>query len=128
VQDSAKVRVRGSLCSSLGEELQKAALAGEGLVIRPTCMVADYLAAGRPVNVLPETPPLGLDVDANYPPRRGNLPKRVRAFVDFLCDWARSPPDWATPAQPTRAASMTRIDATYSASDHRRLAKLRLTV
>lgn len=88
------VRVRGALCSNLGEVLQQAALAGRGLSIHPTYMVADDLAAGRLVSVLPETPPTGLDIYVIYP-ARNNLPRRVRAFLDHLRDWARSPPDWS---------------------------------
>ena len=95
-QGEAAVRVRGPLCSNLGEVLQHAALAGRGLAIHPTYMVAADLAAGRLVNVLPGTPPTGLDICVIYP-ARNNLPKRVRAFLDHLRDWARSPPDWAQP-------------------------------
>ena len=91
------VRVRGGLCSNLGEALQQAALAGRGLAIHPTYMVAADLAAGRLVNVLPQTPPTGLDIYVVYP-ARDNQPKRVRAFLDCLRDWARSPPDWSLPS------------------------------
>ncbi len=98
-QGETAVRVRGALCSNLGEALHHAALAGRGLAIHPTYMVAADLATGRLVNVLPETPPLGLDIHVIYP-ARSNLPKRVRAFLDHLRDWARSPPDWAQPDMP----------------------------
>ncbi len=57
-------------------------------------MVAQDLAAGRLVSVLAATPPTGLDIYVVYP-ARNNLPKRVRAFLDHLREWARSPPDWA---------------------------------
>ena len=93
------VRVRGALCSNLGEALQHAALAGRGLAIHPTYMVAADLAAGRLVNVLPETPPTGLDIYVIYP-ARNNLPRRVRAFLDHLRAWARVPPDWACKSTP----------------------------
>ena len=98
-QGEAAVRVRGALCSNLGEVLQHATLAGRGLAIHPTYMVAADIAAGRLVNVLPQTPPLGLDIYVIYP-ARSNLPQRVRAFLDHLRDWARSPPDWAQQATP----------------------------
>ncbi len=89
------VRVRGALCSNLGEALQQAALRGHGLAIHPTYMVAADVKAGRLVAVLPESPPTGLDIYVIYPARR-NLPKRVRAFLDFLQDWARTPPEWVS--------------------------------
>lgn len=98
-QGELAVRVRGALSSNLGEVLQQAALAGRGLAIHPTYMVADDVAAGRLVSVLPETPPLGLDIYVIYP-ARNNLPKRVRAFIDFLRDWARSPPAWSVMPSP----------------------------
>ncbi len=98
-QGEQAVRVRGALCSNLGEVLQHAALAGRGLAIHPTYMVAADIAAGRLVAVLPETPPMGLDICVIYP-ARNNLPKRVRAFLDHLRDWARAPPDWATAPTP----------------------------
>ncbi len=99
-QGEQAVRVRGALCSNLGEVLQHAALAGRGLAIHPTYMVAADIAAGRLLPVLPETPPRGLDIYVIYP-ARNNLPKRVRAFLDHLRDWARAPPDWAdAPAPP----------------------------
>lgn len=98
------VRVRGALCSNLGEALQQATLAGRGLSIHPTYMVAADLVAGRLVSVLPATPPLGLDIYVIYP-ARDNLPKRVRAFIDFLRDWARQPPDWAAAPSPAAVAA-----------------------
>ncbi|WP_418315522.1 LysR family transcriptional regulator [Piscinibacter sakaiensis] len=88
------VRVGGPLRASLGEALMHAALAGRGLSIHPTYMVAGHLAAGRLVSVLGETPPTGLDIYVIYP-ARNNLPRRVRAFIDFLREWAATPPDWS---------------------------------
>ncbi len=90
------LRVRGALRSNLGEALKHAALQGHGLAIHPTYMVADDLATGRLVKVLPKSPPTGLDIYVIYPARH-NLPRRVRAFLDFLQDWARDTPDWALP-------------------------------
>ncbi len=102
--DSSNVRVRGALCSSLGEMLHKAALAGRGLAIHPTYMVADDLASGRLVNVLPQTPPLGLDIYVIYPART-NLPRRVRAFIDFLREWAASKPQWSVMPSPASSTA-----------------------
>jgi DNA-binding transcriptional LysR family regulator len=98
------VRVRGALCASLGEALQQAAIAGRGLSIHPTYMVADDLAAGRLVALLPHSPPTGLDIWVIYP-ARNNLPRRVRAFIDFLREWAADPPDWALPSRVTQELS-----------------------
>lgn len=90
------VRVRGSLCSNFGEALQNAALLGHGLSIHPYYMVSDDIAAGRLAIVLPEYSPTELDIFIIYSTRR-NQPQRVRAFLDFLRQWARTPPDWSVP-------------------------------
>lgn len=90
----ASIRVRGSLCGNLGEALQHAALAGDGLSIHPTYMVADDVASGRLEIVMPEWSPAALDITVIYASRR-NLPRRVRLLLQYLKDWARTPPSWA---------------------------------
>lgn len=90
------VHVRGPLSSNLGEALQQAALCGLGLSIHPYYMVSDDIAAGRLRVVLAEHVPTRLDIHVIYSARR-NLPQRVRSFLDFLRQWARTPPDWSVP-------------------------------
>ncbi len=92
------VRVRGSLCSNFGEALQQAALAGEGLSIHPTYMVAEDIAAGRLVVVMPEHAPTELDISVIYSSRR-NQTRRLRLFLQYLKDWARTPPHWSLTGQ-----------------------------
>lgn len=77
------VRVTGSLRANFGEPLRHAALLGQGISMHPTYMVADDIAAGRLVVVLPAYPPVGLDIYAIYPSRRA-MPARVRLLLDFL--------------------------------------------
>jgi DNA-binding transcriptional LysR family regulator len=88
------VRVRGSICSNFGETLQQAALLGHGISMHPYYMVSDDLATGRLQAVLPQHPPLSLDIYVIFSSRQ-NLPLRVRKFVEYLKDWARTPPAWA---------------------------------
>lgn len=95
-QGEESVRVRGAICANLGEALQHAVLAGWGISIHPTYMVAQDLAAGRLVNLLAGAAPIGLDLYVVYP-SRANVPKRVSAFMDFLAEWASNPPAWAAP-------------------------------
>lgn len=76
-------RVRGRLRTDNQEALLDAALAGAGLAVLPTWLIAQQLADGRLQRVLtgfeaPRTP-----VYAVFP-RRGPPPNKVRAFVDFL--------------------------------------------
>jgi DNA-binding transcriptional LysR family regulator len=90
----ASIRVRGSIMSNFGETLQNAARAGHGISMHPYYMVSEDLAAGRLQPVLPLYEPLGLDIYAIFSSRQ-NLPLRVRRFVEFLKEWAKSPPAWA---------------------------------
>lgn len=89
------VRVRGSLYSNLGEALKHAALLGQGISLHPYYMVSEELAAGTLRVVLPEYAPVGLGIYVIYSSRQ-TLPLRVRALVEFLKDWAKVPPKWAT--------------------------------
>lgn len=93
-EGEVSVRVRGSICSNFGETLQQAALLGHGISMHPYYMVSDDLAAGRLRALLPQHEPLGLDIYAIFSSRQ-NLPLRVRRFVEYLKDWAKTPPPWA---------------------------------
>ena len=64
--------------------------------MQPTFLVADELAAGRLVEVLPEYRGIELGVYAVYPTRKFVLPK-VRALVEFLADRLAGA-DWQQPA------------------------------
>ncbi len=73
-----------------------AVLAGAGISVLAEFMVADDIAAGRLVPVLPEWRIRPTDAHAIYPARQ-NLPPRLSLFLDHL---ARSldPAPWAVPA------------------------------
>lgn len=57
--------------------------AGLGIAQFPRYHVAEALAAGRLVELLPDTPPPGLPLTVLYPPQR-QMPARLRVFVDWL--------------------------------------------
>lgn len=78
------VRVSGSLRANFGEPLRHAAILGHGISMHPTYMVAQDIIDGQLAVVLPDYPPIGLDIYAIYPNRRA-MPARVRLFLDFLC-------------------------------------------
>jgi DNA-binding transcriptional LysR family regulator len=90
------VRVQGSVSSNFGDALKEAALLGHGISMHPYYMVADDLRAGRLISVLPDYEPLALDIYVVYSGRQ-HLPTRTRKFLDFLRQWARTPPDWSVP-------------------------------
>jgi DNA-binding transcriptional LysR family regulator len=74
-----------------GSVLRSAALAGMGLIVVPSFMVAADLASGALVQVLAPFSFVRLAVMAVYAPARV-VPSNVRAFVDLLVAHFRSPP------------------------------------
>ena len=83
--------------------LKSAALAGMGLVVVPSFMVAAELAAGSLVEVLAAYSFVRLSVTAVYAPTRV-VPSSVRAFVDLLAAHFRSPP-WLAAPRPVERGS-----------------------
>jgi DNA-binding transcriptional LysR family regulator len=73
-----------------GALLRAAALAGMGLAVLPTFMVATDLAAGRLVRVIDSFAPHPLGIHAAYPQGR-RVPAKTRAFVDLLAAHFRTP-------------------------------------
>jgi DNA-binding transcriptional LysR family regulator len=80
------VKVTGAFFSNSAFALRKAAIAGLGIALVPRYSVADDLAAGALVPLLPryKVPPRPLL--AVYP-RAAVVPKKVQVFVDFLTRW-----------------------------------------
>lgn len=69
----------------------RAALAGLGLAQVPRYAVADDIAAGRLVEILPETPPSSTTVYLAWPPAL-NASRRLRLFRDWLAQrYAEAP-------------------------------------
>ena len=68
--------------------LRAAALEGVGVAQMPTLMVANDIAAGRLIDVLPHWRPHNEIVYAVFPSRRGLLPS-IRALLDHLSDGCR---------------------------------------
>ena len=73
-----------------GAVLRRAALAGMGLAVLPTFMIADDLTAGRLRRVVPEFLPTRLGIYAAYPQGK-RVPTKTRAFVDALAAHFRVP-------------------------------------
>jgi DNA-binding transcriptional LysR family regulator len=66
-----------------GDTCRAAALAHQGVILQPTFLVGDDLAAGTLVELMPEFRSIELGIYAIYPTRKHVSPK-VRAFIDFL--------------------------------------------
>ena len=77
------VHVKGTLASADGAVLREWALAGEGISCEAAWDVAEDLAAGRLVRLLPSHPMQGIELYVVFAP--GNpVPPRIRLLVDFL--------------------------------------------
>jgi DNA-binding transcriptional LysR family regulator len=87
------VRVTGRLNANNGDILRLAALGGEGIILQPSFIVADDLAAGRLVPILPGYAPDEIAIHAVYPHSR-HLSVKVRSFVDFLVARFGQQPEW----------------------------------
>ncbi|WP_119458837.1 LysR family transcriptional regulator [Rhodospirillaceae bacterium SYSU D60014] len=101
-----RVKVSGSFEVNNGDALRAAAIGGLGIVLLPSFIIGDDLAAGRLRCVLsayraPET-----DIHAVYPHSR-HLSAKVRAFVDFLAERFGPQPYWdkALPAPDGKSSS-----------------------
>jgi len=77
------IPVNGKVVSNSGELLRHCALAGMGIMIRPSFALGDDLAAGKLVRLLPEHELGCLSVVMVYPSRR-LLSAKVRSFVDYM--------------------------------------------
>jgi DNA-binding transcriptional LysR family regulator len=80
----------GRFAAASGAMVREAALAGMGLAVLPTFMIARHLAAGRLKQVLDSFVGVTLGVFAVYP-QGPRPPSKVRAFVDLLVAHFRTP-------------------------------------
>lgn len=81
--NTVQVPVNSKVVSNNGDLLRHCALAGMGIMIRPSFTLGDDLAAGRLVRLLPRHQLGQLSVVMVYPSRR-LLSAKVRSFVDFM--------------------------------------------
>jgi len=85
------VPVAGRFSAASGAVLRQAALAGMGLAVLPSFMVARDIQAGRLIPVVDSFQGVELGVYALYPQARP-VPGKVRALVDLLVASFRTPP------------------------------------
>jgi DNA-binding transcriptional LysR family regulator len=79
------IPINSTVVSNSGDLLRQFALAGMGIVIRPSFALGDDLAAGRLVRLLPNCHLGRLTATMVYPSRR-LLSAKVRTFVDFMME------------------------------------------
>ena len=80
--------IEGPVDADDGDVLTQWALDGLGIVLKPVFEVADYLAEGRLVEVLPAAKPQPVTLGVIYPTRR-LLPPRTKSFIDLAVDELR---------------------------------------
>jgi DNA-binding transcriptional LysR family regulator len=80
-----QVRVQPRMRTNSGDTCRAAALGHEGIVLEPSFIVADDIAAGRLVHLLPQYRSLEMGIYAVYPSRKFVAPK-VRALIDYLAE------------------------------------------
>ncbi len=87
LQNETAVPVHGRLRADDSEPLRAGALSGLGIVLLPSWLIGDDLRAGTLVRVLPEWQAMiatqASGIFGLYPPHRA-VPRKVRAFLDFL--------------------------------------------
>jgi DNA-binding transcriptional LysR family regulator len=86
--DTVTVPIQGPFDADDGDVLTQWALDGLGIVLKPLFEVAEFIADGRLVEVMPAAPPLGLTLGALYPTRR-MLPPRAKTFLDLSVEELR---------------------------------------
>ena len=90
----ATVKVSPRLRSNNGDTCIAAALNGAGIILQPTFLVSEHLAAGTLVELLPRFRSIELGIFALYPSRKFVAPK-VRLLIDHVSK-AFADADWVT--------------------------------
>jgi len=77
------VTIKPWMHSNNGDTCRAVALAHHGVILQPSFLVGEDLAAGRLVELLPEFRSIELGIYAIYPTRK-HVALKVRALIDFL--------------------------------------------
>jgi DNA-binding transcriptional LysR family regulator len=91
--ETVSVRVGGNFVTHSGETLRLLALAGHGVCLAPSFLVADDLARGRLVPLLTGYRPMEFAINAIYP-HRHHLSAKVRRFIDLLAERFAAHQEW----------------------------------
>ncbi|MGJ7903419.1 LysR family transcriptional regulator [Lysobacter sp. 1R34A] len=92
-REPLRVPVQGRLKANYGVPLVDAAVHGRGILQTATFAVAEELASGRLVEVMPDWSLLPIGIYAVYP-SRDYRPRKVEAFIDFLEATIGEPAVW----------------------------------
>jgi DNA-binding transcriptional LysR family regulator len=87
------VQVRPSIVANNGEFLRDMAMAGHGIILTPSFIAWQAVAAGDLVSIMPDYCPPRRSAYAVYP-RTRYLSRRARMFIDFLAERFGENPYW----------------------------------
>jgi DNA-binding transcriptional LysR family regulator len=94
---TASVRVAGNALSNSAETLRHLALNGRGLFLAPSFVIADDLASGKLVRLLPQHRGVEFAINAIYP-HRHHLSTKVRNFIELVAERFAEHRKWMSPA------------------------------
>jgi len=89
-QGKFSIQTRPCMHTNSGETCRAAALAHQGIILQPTFLVGEDLAAGTLVELMPDYPSVQIGIYAVYPTRM-HVPAKVRVLIDFLVECFRHP-------------------------------------
>jgi len=81
--DIVSATVSGNLITNNAETLRTFALEGRGIFLAPSFLIADDIAEGRIVRLLPAYRPVEFSISAVYA-NRSHLPAKTRIFIDMM--------------------------------------------
>ena len=77
--------IKGNLITNNAETLRAFALEGRGIFLAPSIMIADEIARGQMVRLLPDYRPVEFTINAIYA-NRTHLPAKIRLFLDMMAE------------------------------------------
>ena len=107
--EARSIALRGRLITNSGEALIEAAMAGLGLVVLPTFLLAGPVREGRLVPLrIPGWLPVPDSIHAVYP-ETSALPLKVRSLIEHLAERLRPPFPWDEPFAGSLQANRGRL-------------------
>jgi DNA-binding transcriptional LysR family regulator len=91
--EAVSVPVQGSISANEALTLQRATLAGAGIAMLPTYLVAESLRSKALIRLLPDAKPRELNLNAVYTSRK-HMPATLRSMLDFLAERFNAEPAW----------------------------------
>ena len=88
--------IKGNLITNNAETLRTFVLEGHGIFLVPSFLLADELARGQLVRLLPDYRPIEFVINAVYA-NRSHLPAKIRIFLDMMAERFAQYRKWLNP-------------------------------